>query len=166
MSLASPFEIVCVTSAQDPALDEAEMLAEIELANGRRVPRVAAYLATRDPAHLRFIPGKEPVWYRLRAIRARELNALVSDPLRPTGEELWTIAQRCLEGVRGATLLTLREDDFRVLDAKNGLRMLTDAAFDRVAEEIGIAGVRELGQAVLTRAQPRSALAPFDLRLG
>lgn len=164
MSLSKPFRVALLSAAPTAAIDEAKMLEEIEVGAGR-VRRVTAYLSTYDEEHLALREGMQPPWFTLRQIRARELNALVNDPNDPSGAELWVIAQRCLDAVDGLEGFTLTEHDF-VTDSLRGLRVLRDDAIDRLADIIGIEGIRDLGRAVLKRAQPASRLAPFALPRG
>lgn len=164
MSLSKPFRVVLLSSAPTEAIDDAKMVEEVEVGAGR-VRRVVAYLNTYDEEHLAIREGMQPPWFTLRQIRARELNALVSDPNDPSGAELWTIAQRCLDAVEGLEGFALTEPDF-ITDSLRGLRVLRDEALDRLADIVGIEGIRDLGRAVLKRAQPASRLAPFALPRG
>lgn len=164
MSLSKPFRVALLGSAPTVAIDEPKMLEEIELAAGK-MRRIAAYLSTYDEEHLVLRDGMQPPWFTMRPIRARELNAIVSDPADPSGAELWTVAQRCLDAVEGLDGFALTEHDF-VTDSLRGLRVLKDDALDRLAEVVGLEGVRDLGRAVLKRAQPVSRLAPFALPRG
>lgn len=164
MSLSKPFRVALLGSAPTVAIDEPKMLEEVELAAGK-MRRIAAYLSTYDEAHLVLRDGMQPPWFTMRPIRARELNALVGDPADPSGAELWTVAQRCLDAVDGLDGFALTESDF-IVDSLRGLRVLKDDALDRLAEVIGLEGVRDLGRAVLKRAQPASRLAPFALPRG
>lgn len=166
MSLADPFDVVLVQSHQDPAIDADKCVEDKQFA-GTKAPRIVAYLKTRDVSHLVFREGAEPVRYRCRPLTAREVNTLVADIGDPSGAELWSLVQRCLVAVNGASEFALSEDDFVVLDAMRNVRALRDAAMERVAGFAGIKGVREIGEAILLRASvPASVLAPFALPPG
>ncbi len=165
MSLSEPFDVVLLEPT-DPAIDADKMLEEVQFA-GTKATRIAAYVQTRDVAHLAFREGAKPVRYRVRPVRARELNALVADLAAPTGDELWSLVQRCLVSIDGAPEFKLSDDDFVTIDAMRSVRALKDAAMDRVAEVAGLRGVREIGGAILRRGSvAASALAPFALPRG
>lgn len=161
MNLSAPYKVILLLSAADPALDEEQMIAPCKFA-GREASLLTAYLQTRDEKHLRFKADAKPRWFRLRPIKARELNALVADSANPTGDELWTIARRCLEGVDDPSgELALVEGDFVQIDPVRGTKALTDDAMEKIANVVGLEGVREIGYAVLVRARPTSVAAPF-----
>lgn len=154
MELFRPFRAVLVTSHADPALDTDAMLEEIECADGEKRKRVSSYLATRDEALLACIPGLIPRWFSLAPIKARDLNRIVADLAQPSGDELWAIVARCLLSADG-------------LEVERKAEVLTSESMDRLADEIGLAGIRELGEAVLRRTvPPKAALAPFASRGG
>lgn len=157
MSLSKSFETVLVTSTTDPAIDEAAMLATIDYGGTQRA-RIEAFVLTRDLAHVVFLPGSTPVKYTLRPLSARESNSLVADLRAPSPDELWTLVQRCLVSVNPSEIAI----EHRTLDAVRGTRMVTDDSMEALAAEIGLAGLRELGSAVLQRVVPSArALAPF-----
>ena len=160
MSLSKSFRTVLVSSAIDPALDVEAMVQEVALTGGK-VTRISAYISTRDPRHLAFVEGRTPSWYTLRPLTARETNSLVGDLRDPAPNELWTIVRRCLCSVESDGF-DLGDDDFRVIDAARGTKELTEPAMERLAEHVGLSGVRELGECLVRRAMvPVSALAPF-----
>ena len=160
MSLSKTFRVVLISSAIEPAIDNAAMLQEVQFA-GTKATRIKAYVSTRDERHLALIEGRAPSWYTLRPLSARELNALVGDLRAPDPAELWTLVRRCLVEV-SAEGLVLSDDDFRIIDTVRGTRELTESAMERVAEHVGISGVRELGECLVHRASvPASAIAPF-----
>ena len=80
MSLSKTFRVVLISSAIEPAIDNAAMLQEVQFA-GTKATRIKAYVSTRDERHLALIEGRAPSWYTLRPLSARELNALVGDLL-------------------------------------------------------------------------------------
>ena len=160
MSLSKTFRVVLISSAIEPALDVEAMMQEVQL-SGVKATRISAYVATRDERHLAIVEGREPSWYTLRPLSARETNSLVGDLRSPDPAELWSIVRRCLVAV-SAEGLTLGDEDFRIIDAVRGTRELTESAMERVAEHVGLAGVRELGECLVRRASvPASATAPF-----
>lgn len=166
MNLSGSYKIVTLTSSADPALDADALRAPCKFA-GVESSLLVAYLQTRDEKHLRFKDGVKPRWFRLRPIKARELNSLVRDASEPTGEELWTIARRCLEGVEDPSgELMLGDEDFALLDAMRGTKIVTDDAMEKLANVVGLEGVREIGYAVLVRARPAAVAAPFALPPG
>lgn len=164
MSLSKSFRVALLTAAPTVAIDEPKMLEEVSCVGGK-MRRVNAYLATFEEGHLALRAGMQPPWFTLRPIKARELNAMVADINDPSGAELWAVAQRCLESVEGLEGFALVESDF-FTDSMRSIRVLTDDAMERLAEVVGVEGVRDLGRAVLKRAQPVSRLAPFALLPG
>ena len=155
MDLFRPFAVVLLTSCADPAVNVEEMLAEIDCADGEKRKRIASYLMTRDESLVVCHEGKAPRRFHLAPIKAKELNRLVFDLAKPDGDELWAIVARCLVKADGDLVLERKGD------------VLTGAAMDALAEEIGLAGIRELGDAVLKRTvPPKALLAPFALRGG
>ncbi len=164
MSLSKPFRVALLSAAPTVAIDEPKMLEEIECMGGR-MRRINAYLSTYNEEHLALREGMQPPWFQMRPIKARELNALVADVGDATGAELWAVAQRCLDSVTGLDGFELRDPDY-ITDALRSVRVVSDDAMERLADIVGIEGVRDLGRAVLKRAQPATRLAPFALSRG
>lgn len=80
----SPLGNIRVVSIQDPALDFAAMEGE----------PMRMYIRTRDPKHLRFLPGRETeaTWYTLRPL-TQAAKSYVED--MPTEWQRWMAAVSC-----------------------------------------------------------------------
>jgi hypothetical protein len=166
LKLSESFDVLLLLSRPEPAIDEAAMLEEIAF-QGVKSTRLAAYLTTRDPSHLAFLPGSSPTLYRVRPLRAREANEIVQALDAPKPDELWDVVRACFEGVKGENVPVFGEDSFVVIDARRKLRRLTDDAMETLADFCGLKGVRELGEAVIRRAVLASSdAAPFALPHG
>lgn len=159
MDLSKQFDTCLALSNLDPAID-AERIEEV--IDGKS--RIERFYALRDVESLPLKEGMQPVTFTLRPLGARELNALLSstNPVDVPPSELWTVVQRCLVAVKNDADFALTEDDFQVIDAARGTKMLKSDAMDRLAAQYGLNGVRELGRAVVQRAAPPArVLAPF-----
>lgn len=165
MDLSKQFDTVLfLYSSPDPAVDVDRLGEKL----GERT-RVESFFALREAESLPFKDGVQPVRFTLRPIGAQEINALVTitDPEKTDPAELWTVVQRCLIAVKGDPSFALNDEDFAVIDAARGTKMLKAEAMARLAAQYGINGVRELGRAVIQRATPPArALAPFALPRG
>lgn len=160
-----PFWTVLLSHA-DPALDPDAMLEKVKYA-GIECSRLEAFVSTRDPEHLVYISGKVPVKFHFRPLSAREVNSLVRDLRSPSGDELWTLCQRCLTAVDNDPEFMFSKEQFKVLDPMKQLEMLRDDAMDLLAERYSIEAVRELGATILASVnRPASAYAPFASLLG
>lgn len=157
------FEVVMFMMMADPAIDMDAMKEKIECADKVKRTLGQAYSTTYDPKFLRLKPGAEPMRFTLSPLRQRVVNALVSDPQAPSPDELWQLVSASLSDVRDPTgRLKFDDDEDRHKPDANKVRALKEDAMERLAQRIGILGVRELGQALLVKATlPEWAYAPF-----
>lgn len=140
----SPLGTLRVVSVQDPALDLAAM----------QGVGVRAYLDTRDPVHLRFLPGleREATWYTLRPLTRAALNRFVEEASGNDRERWRRALAACLVRVENAVDLETGQtqpgawEPTKTVDATEhlGCRIVSDAdleryvATDDAIEELGL----------------------------
>lgn len=165
MSIFSQFKCVLVLSELDPAIDEQTMFPTDESGNAIPNTNGMKYLATRDEQFIKTHEGKEPVWFVLKPVKAKMLNAMVADLARPTMNELWSLTQHCLIAIENSSFV-LDLKDFKTIGTGEEKR-LTDDAMERIAEQWNVNSIRELGQALLVRARlPKEKLTNFLSQAG
>jgi hypothetical protein len=156
------FEAVLFDSVADPAVDMDAMTERVECADGVKRTRGQLYSITYKPEFLPLKPGAKPMRFELQPLRQRVVNALVVDPQTPSPDELWQLVSASLVAVNDPTgALSFADEDRHKPDA-NKVRALKEDAMERLAQRIGILGVRELGKALLVKATlPEWAYDPF-----
>lgn len=160
-SAFAPFKFVLML-VTDPAVDDRAMVEEIECADGRKRRRIDAYLATFDEQFLRLKPGAEPVRFELGPLRQRTVNRLVEDPEHPSPDELWMLVGASLIAIHDPSGKLSLSDGDRIKPDGDGRRAVNEEAMERLAAQVGIAAIREIGMALVRRATlPEWASAPF-----
>lgn len=167
MSAFSQFKCVLIFGAQqDPAIDEEKMFPRTKDGVLPEDSQGFKYIQTRDERHVVLHEGRLPVWFVMKPIKARALNAMVADLSAPTPDEHWMIVQNCLQNIENCGDFALEVGDFKTIGTSEE-KKLTESAMERFVDHFGLLAVRELGASVLRRTTvPRRDIAPFLSQAG